>query len=81
MQSLYKKIMIDQHLSALHLIYIVLLVSMVQVYRDGLDSLIIYPIVVYFPLLSWGIISILLPVIKKNAKSLDEHYIVHAISR
>ena len=42
------------------MIFLVFLVSMVQVFRDGLVSLVIFPVVVYFPLLAWGVISELL---------------------
>jgi hypothetical protein len=46
--------------SAPRMIFLVLLVSMIQVFRDGLISLFIYPIVYYLPLFGWAIASELL---------------------
>jgi hypothetical protein len=48
--------------SAARMIYLVFLISLIQVFRDGLTSLVIFPVVYYFPLLGWGVISELLAV-------------------
>lgn len=41
--------------------YVIILVCMLQVFRDGLVSLFTYPIIAYLPLLAWGAISKVLP--------------------
>ncbi len=43
--------------SAARLMYLVFLVSMLQVYRDGLDALILFPFTVYLPIVAWATIS------------------------
>jgi hypothetical protein len=43
------------------LIYTIFLLSMIPVFRDGLASLVIFPIVWYLPIVGWGVISKLMP--------------------
>jgi|GEM_PF-2327110 oligosaccharide repeat unit polymerase len=54
-------------------IYLIFLVSMLQVFRDGLMSLFAYPFVVYLPLLSWGAISRPLSANRAGVRHLKPH--------
>jgi hypothetical protein len=47
-------------ISPARFMYVVFLVSMLQVYRDGISALILYPFTWYLPLAAWAIISWLL---------------------
>jgi oligosaccharide repeat unit polymerase len=60
MQTAYRKVRHYDIWSAGRMIYLVYIVSMIQIFRDGLSSVVIFPVVVYLPLLGWGIISELL---------------------
>lgn len=46
--------------SAPRWLYMVMLVIMVQVFRDGMNSLVLYPLVDFLPLFGWGAASMLL---------------------
>jgi hypothetical protein len=61
MQTAYRSVRIAGIDSAARWVYMIYLVSMVQIYRDGLNSLILFPFMVYFPMLCWGVISSLSP--------------------
>jgi hypothetical protein len=61
MQSAYRRVAHHGMSSAPRWVYLIYLISMVQVFRDGLDSLVLYPLMVYLPLLSWSVISRLVP--------------------
>ncbi len=63
--------------SAARFIYLVFLVSMVQVFRDGLSSLVIFPIVWYFPLVGWGVISKLMEVGRLHRGHFNQRYAIH----
>jgi hypothetical protein len=62
MQIAYRSVRTAGINSAARWVYMIYLVSMIQIYRDGLNSLILFPLMVYFPMLCWGVISSLLPV-------------------
>jgi hypothetical protein len=47
--------------SASRWVYLVFLVSMVQVFRDGLNALVLFPLMNFLPLACWGVMSMLLP--------------------
>jgi oligosaccharide repeat unit polymerase len=53
--------------------YLIFLVAMLQIYRDGLISLFMYPFVVYLPLLSWGAISRMLSPTDVRVRHLKLH--------
>ena len=57
MQVAYKRVRRHGITSAGRWIYVVFLVSMAQVFRDGLIALVLYPLIAYLPLVSWGAIS------------------------
>ena len=61
MQTAYRSVRTAGINSAARWVYMIYLVSMVQIYRDGLNSLILFPLMVYFPMLCWGVLSGLLP--------------------
>lgn len=74
MQRAYGKVSGLGITSAARWVYLVFLVCMVQVFRDGLNSLIRFAIVDYLPILSWGILSILLhtahsPIVNQRLRS------------
>jgi hypothetical protein len=62
-------------------IYLVLLISMVQVFRDGLNSLITFPCVEYLPMVAWGGISKLMGTSKMHADPFHLHHSIPAQSR
>ena len=57
MQSIYIRVKACGITSSGRWMYLILLVSMIQVFRDGMDSFVTYPIVVYFPLTAWAVVS------------------------
>jgi hypothetical protein len=61
MQMAYHRVNSRGISSAARWIYLIYLLSMVQIFRDGLNSLILYPFLEYLPLLTWGVISLLMP--------------------
>jgi hypothetical protein len=54
MQSFYRRVRNHEITSIARWVYLILLISMVQVFRDGLMSLIIFPCVSYLPMVAWG---------------------------
>ena len=48
--------------SSEQLIYLILFAAMLQVFRDGLGALVLYPLVIYLPLTAWSLLSRLMPV-------------------
>ena len=63
--------------SASRIIYLVFLISLIQVFRDGLSSLIIFPILWYFPLAGWGVISKLMASGRVRGEHLSQKYSIH----
>jgi oligosaccharide repeat unit polymerase len=61
MQMAYRNVSRDAITSATRWVYLVFLLSMVQVFRDGLISLILFPLMNLLPWISWGLISRYLP--------------------
>jgi hypothetical protein len=61
MQMAYRRVRSHDITSAARWIYLIYLMVMIVVFRDGLSLLIIFPLVYYLPLFSWGAISMLLP--------------------
>jgi len=57
LQTIYRRVRNQEITSVARWIYLILLISMVQVFRDGLVSLITFPCVMYLPLVAWGGIS------------------------
>ena len=67
MQSFYRRVKDEEITSVARLMYLILLITMVQVFRDGLVSLIAFPCVFYVPLVAWGGISKLMGASKLQA--------------
>jgi hypothetical protein len=57
MQTAFQRIRTLGSTSSRRFIYAVLLISTVQVFRDGLPSLFLYSILSYLPLIGWGVVS------------------------
>jgi hypothetical protein len=57
MQSIYRRVKDEEITSVARWLYLILLITMVQVFRDGLVSLIAFPCVFYVPLIAWAGIS------------------------
>ena len=57
MQSIYRRVRDQEITSVARWIYLILLISMVQVFRDGLVSLITFPCVMYLPMVASGAAS------------------------
>jgi hypothetical protein len=57
LQTLYWRVRNQEIMSVSRWIYLILLVAMVQVFRDGLGSAITFPCVLQLPLVAWGGIS------------------------
>lgn len=81
MQTAYIRVRNRDVTSVARWIYLILLISMVQVFRDGLVSLITFPLVMYLPLVAWGGISKLLAKRETQEDPLDVHQAVPAQSR
>ncbi len=71
MLSGYRRVKCHGITSAPRLLYLVFLVSMVQVFRDGLVSLVMYPFVTYLPLVAWAVISRVAPANAVSAPRLN----------
>jgi oligosaccharide repeat unit polymerase len=61
MQIAYRRVSVRRITSGSRWTYLVFLVCIVQVFRDGLAALILFPLVNYLPLVSWSLISRCLP--------------------
>jgi hypothetical protein len=73
MQMAYRRVRSHDITSAARWVYLIYLMIMIVVFRDGLNPLIIYPVVVYLPLLSWGVISMLLPADRVHTRVISTH--------
>jgi len=60
MQTAYWRLKYREVSSPARWIYLIFLVSMVQVFRDGLVSLVLFPLLNFLPLTGWGIGSMVL---------------------
>jgi hypothetical protein len=78
MQMFYRRVRNHDLGSVAHWIYLVLLISMVQVFRDGLNSLFVYPCVTYLPLVAWGGVSKAMGMRRAKADSFNLHHGVTA---
>jgi hypothetical protein len=76
MQTAYRRVSGLDITSVARWTYLIFLVSMLQIFRDGLISLFLYPFVEYLALLSWGAISKLLSVNRVGVKHLRLHYVL-----
>jgi hypothetical protein len=66
--------------SAARWVYLIMLISMLQIFRDGLNSLVLFPLVAYLPLLGWGVISRLLTR-GRRTKNISICCAVHAVNQ
>jgi hypothetical protein len=57
MQVCFQRVSDDDIRSSSRLLYMVFLVAMVQIYRDGLNSIFLYPILYMAPLTMWSLLS------------------------
>ena len=57
LQTIYQRVRNQEITSVAYWIYLVLLISVVQAFRDGLGSAIAFPCVLLLPLVAWGGIS------------------------
>ncbi len=57
MLTFYRRVRCYGMASAARMVYLVFLVCMIQTFRDGLASLVLFPIVVFFPFAGWSLIS------------------------
>ena len=76
MQTFYRRVKNLEISSVARWIYMILLISMVQVFRDGLNSLFVFPGVEYLPMVAWGGMSKLMGTGKIHA---DPFHLHHAI--
>jgi hypothetical protein len=77
MQTGYRRVRSYGILSAARWIYLVFLVSMVQVFRDGLGALVIFGMVAFLPMFGWGVLSQLL---RAAAPRVGNHGLRHAVA-
>lgn len=78
MQTAYRRVSGLGITSVARWVYLIFLVSMLQVFRDGLISLCIYPFVIYLALLSWGAISKLLSMNRDGVRYRNSHDVLQA---
>ena len=57
LQTGYRRVKDDGITSSGRFLYLIFLVTMIQVFRDGLDSFFTYPFMVYLPLAAWALLS------------------------
>lgn len=81
MQMAYRRVRNQGIMSPARWVYLLFLVCMVQVFRDGLDALVLYPFVDYLPLFSWGLISMLLPAHRARGSHLKTLNVAQAVNR
>jgi hypothetical protein len=81
MQIAYRRISNRGITSAARWIYLVLLVCMIQVFRDGLNSLILFPFVGYLPLIGWGVISELLHALNAHTGRVGQQFALFEAKR
>ncbi len=68
MQLAWRRVRSHDITSVARWIYLIYLVLMVEIFRDGLNSLITFPLLYYLPVVSWGVISMLLPANRTHFK-------------
>ncbi|MGA2654314.1 MAG: hypothetical protein ABSF28_27670 [Terracidiphilus sp.] len=81
MQTIYRRVRNQEIGSVTHWIYLILLISMVQVFRDGLNSLFVFPCVTYLPLVAWGGVSKVMGTRRVQGDPFNLHHSVTAQSR
>jgi hypothetical protein len=57
LQAGYRRVKGDGIRSAERWLYLIFLVTMIQVFRDGMDAFLTYPFVAYLPLVAWALLS------------------------
>jgi hypothetical protein len=57
MQLVYRRVRLHGIDSAARWVYLIYLISMVQVFRDGINALVLYPLLSYSPMLCWSVFS------------------------
>jgi len=78
LQTIYGRVSNLDISSVSRWIYLILLISMVQVFRDGLNSLFVFPCVGYLPLVAWGGISKLIGPGRVQADYFNLHHAMPA---
>jgi hypothetical protein len=81
MQTIYLRVRNQEIDSVARWIYLIFLISMVQVFRDGLNSLFVFPFTSYLPMIAWGGISKLMGTRGMQADRFNPHHAVAAQSR
>jgi hypothetical protein len=81
MQTAFRRVSSLGITSVARWIYLIFLATMLQVFRDGLSSVFVFPFMAYLPLLGWGAISKLLSANHAGVKYLQPHYVLPVARR